>query len=246
TAAKDRPSNSSPSSAPCRTRLPVAMLTSLAAPLWPNVAGPPCPPSVRCDVLPRPKPLPLITATMVLSPSDPVAGRPLRLPCQGAIRRTRGKFRAEPRTGEGALWNICTHPLQARTGQHKVSDFCGEDSHPPSACEGMRPITMLPDSKPSRYSKRGDVDRTALPEGSCGRRSPPGGAGADAAHPLPAAVVRAVRPGGGRSAVRFGGDATVRGHRPGPGRGAGRDDGLQVPSPAGEARPGRAAVRRGE
>src|SRR6185312_3938985 len=72
-------------------------------------------------------------------------------------------------------------------------------------------------------------DRAALPEGSGRRRSPPGGAGADAAHPLPAAVVCAVRPGGGRSAVRLGGDATVRGYRPRPGRGAGREHGLAEP-----------------
>lgn len=60
--------------------------------------------------------------------------------------------------------------------------------------------------------------RAVLPEGGGGRRPPPGGYGANAAYSLPAAVVRPVRSGGGRSVVRLGGDASVCGHRPGLGR----------------------------
>src|ERR1039458_1547922 len=69
-----------------------------------------------------------------------------------------------------------------------------------------------------------------------------GGGGADAADLLFAAVVQSVRPRGGRSAVRFGGDAAVCGHRSGTGTGAGRDHGVQVPPSAGGARVGGAAV----
>ena len=48
-----------------------------------------------------------------------------------------------------------------------------------------------------------------------------GGGGADAADLFFAAVVPPVRPRGGRSAVRFGGDAAVCGHRSGAGTDAG-------------------------
>ncbi len=56
-------------------------------------------------------------------------------------------------------------------------------------------------------------DRALLPKGR--QRATSGGCGADAAHLLFAAVVQPVGPGGGRSAVRLGGDAQLRGHRSG-------------------------------
>src|SRR5580658_8339599 len=73
---------------------------------------------------------------------------------------------------------------------------------------------------------------------------PPVG-GVNAADLFLAAVVQPVGPGGGRSAVRFGGDAAICGHRSGVGAGAGRDHGMQVPPSAGAAWMGRAAVRVG-
>jgi len=72
-----------------------------------------------------------------------------------------------------------------------------------------------------------------------------GRSGVDVAHPLLAAVVRALRSGGGRSAVRLGGNAPVRGRRPGARRRAGRNDGVQVPASTGEARRGPSTVRGG-
>src|ERR1019366_1681924 len=55
------------------------------------------------------------------------------------------------------------------------------------------------------------ADRALLPEGR--QRAPASGCGADAAHLLFAAMVQPVGPGGGRGAVRLGGDAQLRGHR---------------------------------
>ena len=60
-----------------------------------------------------------------------------------------------------------------------------------------------------------------LPQGR--QRAPAGGGGADAAHLLFAAMVQPVGPGGGRGAVRLGGDAQLCGHRSGSRTGAGRD-----------------------
>src|SRR6266480_1089804 len=60
-----------------------------------------------------------------------------------------------------------------------------------------------------------------------------GGSRAHAADLLFAAVVQPVGPGGGRGAVRLGGDAAVRGHRFGQRADAGRDHGVQVPALAG-------------
>src|SRR5438034_10148181 len=60
-----------------------------------------------------------------------------------------------------------------------------------------------------------------------------GGSTAHAADLLFAAVVQPVGPGGGRGAVRLRGDAAGRGHGSGLCAGAGRDDGVQVPAPAG-------------
>ncbi len=56
--------------------------------------------------------------------------------------------------------------------------------------------------------------RAALSQ--AGERAAAGGSGAHAADLLSAAVVQPVGPGGGRGAVRLGGDAAVRGHRFGP------------------------------
>src|ERR1022692_2099408 len=55
------------------------------------------------------------------------------------------------------------------------------------------------------------ADRALLPDG--GERTASGRCGADAAHLLFAAMVQPVGPGGGRGAVRLGGDAQLRGHR---------------------------------
>lgn len=75
------------------------------------------------------------------------------------------------------------------------------------------------------------ADRAVLPEAAW--RWPAGrGAGTDAAHPRPA-VVRAIRSGGRRGAVRLGHDMLVGGHRPGEGTGPGPDDGVQVPASVG-------------
>jgi transposase, IS5 family len=60
-----------------------------------------------------------------------------------------------------------------------------------------------------------------------------------------AAMIQAVRPWGGRSAVRCGGHAASCGYRSGAGTGAGRNPSVQVPSSAGAARFERAAVRAG-
>ena len=78
-----------------------------------------------------------------------------------------------------------------------------------------------------------------------GQRAAAGGGGADAADLFFAAVVQPVGPGGGRSAVRFGGDAAVCGHRSGAGAGAGRDHGVQVPPSAGAARVGESGCSSG-
>src|SRR5690606_31388697 len=77
------------------------------------------------------------------------------------------------------------------------------------------------------------ADRTALPEdGPAWPATVP--AGDDAADPLPAAVVRAERPGHGRGAVRDVGDAPLcpperAGQQPG------RDHDPQLPPAAGDA-----------
>src|ERR1017187_5385328 len=55
------------------------------------------------------------------------------------------------------------------------------------------------------------AERALLPEG--GQRAPARGGGADAADLLFAAMVQPVGPGGGRGAVRLGGDAQLCGHR---------------------------------
>src|SRR5437667_8520083 len=60
-----------------------------------------------------------------------------------------------------------------------------------------------------------------------------GGSRAHAADLLFAAVVQPVGPGGGRGAVRLGGDAAVRGHCSRLCAGVGRDPGVHVPALAG-------------
>ena len=71
-----------------------------------------------------------------------------------------------------------------------------------------------------------------------GNGRPPVGGGADAASLLSAAMVQPVGSGVGRGAVRLGNDAAICRHRSGAGAGVRRDQGVQVPSPAGRARPG--------
>src|ERR1039458_2317078 len=86
----------------------------------------------------------------------------------------------------------------------------------------------------------GCAGRTGVCQGGAWGAS--GGGGAGAAGLLFAPAVQPVRPRSARSAVRFGGDAAVCGHRSGARTGAGRDHGVQVPSSAGGARVGGAAV----
>src|SRR6516162_1167103 len=67
----------------------------------------------------------------------------------------------------------------------------------------------------------------------------------DAAHLFLAALVQSVGSRGGGGALRFVGDAAFCRHRPGTRAGAGRDHGVPLPPPAGGARSGPPAVRRG-
>src|ERR1035437_8623829 len=101
------------------------------------------------------------------------------------------------------------------------------NGRPPVGAERMLRIYFLQQwfnlSDPDRAS--GAVGRVVWADraGVCqgGQRSASGGSGADAADLLFAAVVQPIRPGSGRSAVRFCGDAAVCGHRSGAGAGAG-------------------------
>src|ERR1019366_1140991 len=88
------------------------------------------------------------------------------------------------------------------------------------------------------------ADRALLPEGR--QRAPASGCGADAAHLLFAAMFQPVGPGGGRGAVRLGGDAQLRGHRFGERTGAGREYGMQVPPSTGRTPVRRADAGSGE
>jgi IS5 family transposase len=107
-----------------------------------------------------------------------------------------------------------------------------------------REVFLAEDAPGGAMVAAGGTDRAALSEGR--RRSSAVSLGDDAADPLPAAVVRAERPGDGGGTLRDRLDAAVRGIVAGPWHGAGRDDDPKLPSSAGATWLGARDLRHGE
>src|ERR1035438_4507196 len=132
-----------------------------------------------------------------------------RLRCRVRLLRRRVPDRASPRE---TLIKLSLSTANAAT----VSADEAEDTSDDEWIRALRQedaagIVFGRDGAGGALEQAMRADRALLPEGR--QRAPASGGGADAAHLLFAAMVQPVGPGGGRGAVRLGGDAQLRGHR---------------------------------